>query len=218
MATSEEHYSNLLGPVYAWMAGGPSHAFSTGAADLEGYLPAASFAIDLGCGFGMHAVPLARAGWTVLGIDSSSILIDELREHAVDLPVTATVGDLVEFTAHLSSEQRPDLIICMGDTLTHLPAWQSVSQLAKRIASTLSPNGRFVATFRDYTRLPQGPARFIPVRADDDRVLTCFLEEHPDHVEVHDLLHARKDKQWALSVSSYRKLRLRPTDVLAEFE
>ncbi len=218
MTTSEEHYANLLAPIYSWMVGGPSQAFTLGAADLEGYLPTGQLAVDLGCGFGMHTVPLAKAGWTVIGIDASPVLIEELRRYADGLSVTSTVDDLMRFANHLQPEQKPDLILCMGDTLTHLPDSQSISTLAKEIASALSRNGRFIATFRDYTLLPKGPGRFIPVKSDDDRILTCFLEEHPDHVEVNDLLYTRSEEKWAMSVSSYRKLRLRPSDVQQAFQ
>ena len=56
-----------------------------------------------------------------------------------------------------------------------------------------------------------GTARFLPVRADDQRILTCFLEYGPSHVTVHDLLHEREaGGAWRLQTSAYRKLRLSP--------
>lgn len=213
MATYEEHYGTLLAPVYSWMAGGATHAFALGAADLEGFLPAGSLAVDLGCGFGMHTVPLARAGWTVIGIDSSTTLINELREQIGGLSVRPVESNLLGFASHLQGDQRPELILCMGDTLTHLPDLQSVSRLAREVAAALAPQGRFIATFRDYKRLPEGPSRFIPVRSDDNRILTCFLEDRGSVVEVHDVLYTRSGSRWDLTVSSYPKLRLRPGDV-----
>jgi hypothetical protein len=90
-----------------------------------------------------------------------------------------------------------------------------VHRLITNVARTLLPGGRFVATFRDYTRLPAGDARFIPVRADDQRILTCFLEERAEHVVVHDLLHERVDGAWRLRLGSYTKLRLQPEALVA---
>lgn len=211
MSTAEQHYENLLAPVYTWMVGGAAAAFETGAADLAEFLPLPGVALDLGCGFGMHAIPLARAGWAVTAMDSSPLLIEELRQHARGLPIRAVVGDLLGFAAQMKSGPQPQLIVCMGDTLTHLPDRHALDALARSVSAALAPGGRFVATFRDYTRLPEGTQRFIPVRADATRILTCFLEARQDQVEVTDLLYTLVDDHWKFSASAYRKLRLEPT-------
>ena len=64
------------------MVGGIASAFEWGAAELDtiGATPSSSgVAVDLGAGFGMHAVPLARRGFNVLAIDSCAELLDELN-------------------------------------------------------------------------------------------------------------------------------------------
>ena len=78
------------------------------------------------------------------------------------------------------------------------------------VAESLRAGGKFVATFRDYTVELAGTARFIPVRSDADRILTCFLEYGTDSVAVHDQLYEREGSTWKFSVSVYRKLRLAP--------
>ncbi len=103
----------------------------------------------------------------------------------------------------------------MGDTLTHLPDRDAALQLFTLAAASLRPGGTFIATFRDYTQALVGNGRFIPVKSDADRILTCFLEYAADHVDVHDLLHERNGDAWQLRVSSYRKLRLDPQWVSA---
>lgn len=212
-----EHYANVLAPVYLWMVGGPEAAFANGASDLAPILREGSFAIDLGAGFGMHTIPLARAGWKVLAIDSSPSLLEQLSSLAGHLPVSVHCGDLVSFAEQLPDGERADLILCMGDTLTHLESPDAVVALANSVATHLSARGRFVATFRDYSRLPSAEARFIPVRADAQRILTCFLEEFDGYVLVHDLLHERAGDTWATKVGSYRKLRLVPETVRQVF-
>ena len=217
MSSVVDHYETLLAPVYTWMLGGTEGAFALGMADVASVIPSGQFAVDLGAGFGMHTVPLARAGWRVLAIDSSPTLLSQLSEFATGLPVTARGGELLRFAEHLATGDRPDLILCMGDTLTHLETPEAIPTLSRTVAAYLAPGGRFVATFRDYSRLPAGEARFIPVRADEHRILTCFLEEAGDYVQVHDLLHERAGDTWATRVSSYRKLRLEPEMVRRAF-
>jgi hypothetical protein len=93
-----------------------------------------------------------------------------------------------------------------------------VAALARDVAACLAPRGRFIATFRDYSSLPRAEARFIPVRADERRILTCFLEEAGAHLLVHDLLHENRNGHWATRVSAYRKLRLAPGEACRLFE
>jgi hypothetical protein len=103
----------------------------------------------------------------------------------------------------------------MGDTLTHLPDFPAVDSLLDAAASSLRPGGVFAATFRDYvSRTLQRDDRFIPVRSDDSRILTCFLEYGDDRVTVHDLLHEKEQGRWRQRVSSYCKLRLPPERVI----
>lgn len=217
MASVTEHYEALLAPVYSWMVGGTEAAIEIGQTDLAPVLSNGNFAVDLGAGFGMHTIPLARSGWRVLALDSSPILLSQLSSLAEGLPVRSCCGSLLNFAEYLSNGERPDLVLCMGDTLTHLETPGDIATLSRTVAAHLSPHGRFVATFRDYSRLPSGQSRFIPVRADEDRILTCFLEEFEHHVQVHDLLHERIQGKWVTKVSSYRKLRLAPEAVRQAF-
>jgi SAM-dependent methyltransferase len=170
---------------------------------------AGATAVDLGAGFGLHALPLARRGFSVVAIDSCELLLEELSARRGALPIRTVNADLLAFRSHL--DVPADVIVCMGDTLTHLPHQSCVAALFEEVASGLNPGGLFVATFRNYVSAPlQGDARFILVRSDERRMLTCFLDYADTRVTVHDLLHQREGVSWHLHVSSYSKLRLSP--------
>lgn len=211
MSTPAEHYERHLAPVYAWMAGGAEAALAAGSAEIQALnLPAArgDLVLDLGAGFGMHSVPLARRGARVTAIDSSVELLRTLAGLSGDLPVQAVNDDLRSFHKHIA--EAPSAILCMGDTITHLPDFAAVEKLVERASTELAPGGLFVASFRDYSVPLTGEQRFIPVRSDEARILTCFLEYQPGAVLVHDILHERKAESWQTRVSFYRKLRLSP--------
>jgi 16S rRNA A1518/A1519 N6-dimethyltransferase RsmA/KsgA/DIM1 with predicted DNA glycosylase/AP lyase activity len=55
--------------------------------------------VDIGAGFGMHAIPLARGGGRVIAVESSASLLDVLSRLAGALPVTAAREDLLPFRA-----------------------------------------------------------------------------------------------------------------------
>jgi SAM-dependent methyltransferase len=216
MATVAEHYARVLSPVYAWMAGGAEAALAAGKAEIDALqldLPAGELVVDLGAGFGAHAIPLARAGARVVAVDSSAELLGELTRLAGDLAVRTVHDDLLSFRPHLT--EKPGAIFCMGDTLTHLPEHTHVDFLVQEVAESLAPGGRFVISFRDYTEPLLDEQRFVPVRSDERRILSCFLEYQEDVVVVHDILHERQGDEWLTKVSSYHKLRLTPDRVIS---
>ena len=87
-------------------------------------------ALDVGCGAGLLAEPLARLGATVTGVDATPEVIAVAREHAAAMGLTIDyrVGDVQEL------EGQFDLITCM-EVIEHVadPAL-FVRALAKRLA------------------------------------------------------------------------------------
>jgi SAM-dependent methyltransferase len=206
-----EHYENLLADHYSWMSGPFADGVAAQRALLAGLGVAPSDgkrALDLGCGAGLQSVALAELGFDVTAIDTSRKLLNELATRAGDLAITPIEGDIA--TVATLVEPGFGVAVCIGDTLTHLPSPAVVERLFDGVARVLAHSGLFVLTFRDMTAELTGTDRFIPVRSDTDRILTCFLEYEPEAVRVHDLIHVRQGGEWALHKSSYRKLRLAP--------
>lgn len=219
MATAAEHYENHLAPVYLWMAGGCDAALQAGNAELEALnlpITPGDLVIDLGAGFGMHAIPLARGGARVVAIDSSVELLRVLTELRGELPVEAVCGDLLAFRRY--APRAPSAILCMGDTISHLPGLGAVDTLIDHVAVALAPGGSFVVSLRDYSEPLVAEKRFIAVRNDATRILTCFLEYDDEFVHVHDILHERTADGWQTRVSHYPKLRLSPQHLIARLE
>lgn len=219
MSSVSEHYERILSPVYAWMVGGVDAAIAAGAEEIEALnlqLPPGAPVVDLGAGFGMHAIPLARTGANVTAIDSSQALLDELTKQAAGVSIRTVRDDLLSFRAHVPGKAAA--ILCMGDTLTHLPEHTNVDYLIQEVADLLAPDGKFVISFRDYTEPLTDERRFIPVRGDERRILTCFLDYEDDTVAVYDILHEREGDAWQTRVSSYRKLRIAPDHVIGSLE
>ncbi|WP_027158787.1 class I SAM-dependent methyltransferase [Methylobacter luteus] len=219
MTTTAEHYEHHLGPIYVWMAGGADAALQSGSAEIDALnLPVTQgdVILDLGAGFGMHAVPLARRGARVTAIDSSVELLRTLAELRGDLPIQAVNDDLLAFQNHIT--EAPSAILCMGDTITHLPEFGAVEILIERVSAELPPGGMFIISFRDYSEPLIGEQRFISVRSDENRILTCFLEYEPEAVLVHDIIHERAPGGWQTRVSHYRKLRLSPQHLITSLQ
>jgi SAM-dependent methyltransferase len=227
--TVADHYDRLLAEHYTWMLGGdlPTLASAQRAFLSElGVAPGAVglLAVDLGCGPGHSSLALARLGYgPVYAVDQSQPLLDELAANAADTPaVTPVRADLRNALPELVRQGSAAVVVCLGDTLTHLPTRGDVGALLREIATALAPGGIAVLSYRDLTVPLTGTDRFLPVRATEDRIMTCFLEYPDDYndytVVVHDLVHTRRGPgdDWTLRASSYRKLRLAHAWVLEQ--
>jgi SAM-dependent methyltransferase len=218
------HYETLLAEHYTWMFGA---SFDQKVSEQRALLEllgvtapsggATGVALDLGCGSGFQSVALADIGFRqVIAVDTSAKLLAELETHRAGRAIQTLLADLGAFQ-NLAKPESADLVACMGDTLTHLPGKDEVRKLFADSYRILVPGGAVVLTFRDLTLTAAGLDRFMPVRSDADRIVTCFLEyESPETVVVHDLIHMRNGSEWALHKSSYRKLRLAPKWVCDE--
>lgn len=214
--TAVDHYDRMLAEHYTWMLGGDIHEV----ADRQAALLAAlgltgsgdgGTAIDLGCGSGAQTLALVRHGFSsVIAVDTSRRLLDELVTNAQHTEVVRPVhGDIRTVLSEVAEPATVAAVVCMGDTVTHLPSKADIPELLDQAGRALASGGHLVITYRDLTAELRGIDRFIPVRSSDDRLLTCFLEyRDEDTVIVHDLLHTRTNGSWQQQVSSYPKLRI----------
>lgn len=214
------HYADLLAAHYSWMSG---MALTDKVAEQREILERIGFptgskacAIDLGCGPGYQTIALSDMGYeSVIALDTSQALLDELRAASQGRSIEALLADLRDFP-NFVGKLDVDAIVCMGDTITHLPSRDDVSKLLQEAYRALRPDGLLALTFRDLSIELMGIDRFIPVRSDDQRIMTCALFYESDHVVVNDLVHLRSDDGWQLHKSSYKKLRLAPSSITDE--
>ena len=160
-----------------------------------------ALAIDLGAGCGFQSVPLAEAGFRVTAVDFCQPLLDELCVLTPAAGIETITGDMMDFP--LWAGRRPELIVCMGDTLTHLPDISSVRGLVRQCHAELVPGGRLVLSFRDYSLEADDPVAIIPVRRDADRIFLCRLEYHPETVVVTDILFDQRSGKWERTAGTY---------------
>ena len=216
MASVEEHYEDLLARHYTWMRGD----FGSRTREYRGFFERAGIspqlggkALDLGAGSGFQSAALADLGFAVLAVDSSEVLLEELRTRAGGREVRPVLGDMRDPRAY-ADEGPFEVAVCMGDTLPHLRSHEEIEALFGDVRGALEDGGTLVLEFRDYTAELKGADRAIPVRMEDDRIMATFLEYEAEHVNVHDMVFERGANGWAMRKSTYAKLRLGADAVL----
>jgi glycine/sarcosine N-methyltransferase len=115
--------------------------------DVEGPI------LDVTSGMGTQAIGLALAGRQVIARDLSPALIERGRREAVRLGavVDFAVGDMR--IAHADDAERFGAVIAMDNALPHLLTDQELRAALAACRAALRPDGRFIASLRDYDSL-----------------------------------------------------------------
>ncbi len=212
----QTHYEAFLAAHYSWISGSmeeqvrKNRDFFSSHGITPDHNPGA---IDLGAGCGFQSIPLAGLGYSVTAVDFCESLLGELRSLAGDLNITTVQSDIRHYSSW--SVLHPGLIVCMGDSLTHLDSLQEAGDLVRRCFLELDPGGRLVLSVRDYSSLPAGTVDCIPVRRDDNRIFVCNIRYHETTVTVEDVLYSRTGGSWRRDAGTYTKIRI-PPEYLAQ--
>ena len=98
--------------------------------------------LDLGCGPGRHALPLARAGLKVTAVDTSEYLLDQLRDKAQrqHLDIEIVRQDMRQFV----DAERFDLALIMWTSFGYFNDESDHRQVLNHLLQNLKPGGRLV--------------------------------------------------------------------------
>jgi SAM-dependent methyltransferase len=210
--TVQVHYDAFLAGCYPWISGVWEEQTQRNREFFSSYTISPRdnrVTLDLGAGCGFQSVPLALLGFSVTAVDFCQPLLDELRMHAGTLSIETIRSDILDYSSWAG--RHPALIVCMGDTLTHLQSLAEVKDLIRQCFRELDPGGsRLVFTLRDYSREPDGAVVVIPVLRDKDRIFLCRLEYHKETVAVQDILYHRRQGTWERTSGKYEKIRIAP--------
>jgi len=106
--------------------------------------------LDLCCGQGRHAVPLAQAGYRITGLDRSSHLLEQAQRsaHEAGVEVQWVQGDM----RHLPWQGKFDACINLFTAFGYFEDEEENRQVLHEVARTLKPGGKFFldTSNRDY--------------------------------------------------------------------
>lgn len=141
--------------------------------------------IDLGCGTGNIAIPLAKRGYQVIGVDLSAEMLavayDKMRrEQAQVLWVEQDMREL--------EVPQADSVISFCDSLSYLTDEEDVQQTFSRVFAHLQPGGTFLFDVHSPYKILHGFGNqtFALTEEEVSYIWQCFCD--PDRLEVaHEL-------------------------------
>ena len=146
--------------------------------------------LDVGVGTGRGSIPLARAGFSVTGIDSSQAMLDETRRLAGSLNLDLRVGDVTRLPVDDASK---DFLLSLN-VLVHFPHWREVLGEWQRV---VRPAGRIMFDIHSYDHLVAAhgvDAAAIAVRGMDSSEFGAYMSS----VKVEDIVHWANQNDMAL--------------------
>jgi len=215
----EGHYEQLLASRYTWMMGGIENCLAAARQLLDQIGLAGDLAgrtvLDLGSGPGYHARVLIARGARVVAVDLSQSCLNELRRDCTSAKLIPLHADLLD---RKSFEPLGPFaaVLCLGDTLAHLPEHASVGQLCQIAHDVLTPGGIFALEFREQTKELTAKDAVFTTRADRDRIMQCVLHYEATRVWVTDVVNEWNGNAWESKKGSYPKLRLDAAGVARE--
>ncbi len=98
--------------------------------------------LELGCGTGGHAIPLARRKYKITGIDASTVMLNTAKEKNTKLGLD--IGLLKSDIRDFKLNEKFDSIICMFAVLNYLTANEDLEKTLKNVRKHLKEGGLFI--------------------------------------------------------------------------
>lgn len=176
-------------------------------------------ALDLGCATGALVGLLAGINWNAEGVDLSPELIALARKQN---PGIFHLDDMLAFLE--SSEKIYDLIVCIGNTLPHLPK-ENLKHFVALTAEHLNPGGKLILQTVNYNKILIDRPAGLPTitRAEEGVTFTRLYAYNQDgSITFSSILETPKGKErssvtlWPFTHMDFRELL--PSGLIIEAE
>ncbi|WP_219836260.1 class I SAM-dependent methyltransferase [Paenibacillus sp. R14(2021)] len=151
--------------------------------------------VDLGCGTGSIAIPLARSGFNVFGIDLSSDMLTIGRSKWGDAAAAGSVTWLQQDMTEWEIGEAADAVISFCDCLNYLTEEDDVLRAFAATHRGLKPGGLFlfdVHAPRTLSRYAEEQP-FVLDEPDVAYIWTCELDEERVEIEHHLTIFAEAE-------------------------
>ena len=125
-------------------------------------LPTRGVLLDIGCGTGNKTVQLSPGAAAVTGIDMDAGMIARARADNSRANIQYAVLDMADIGTAFQGRFF-DGVLCLGNTLVHLPSPGRIRELLATIHSLLGKGGVFILQILNYDRIPADTPSDLPL-------------------------------------------------------
>lgn len=142
--------------------------------------------VDVACGPGTQAVPLAQLGYSVVALDPSPGMLKKAQQVAEERGLLDKIQfERADFLSIPQVIHGPfDAVVCKGNALPHLLTDADIEMALTIFYELLRPGGMLVVGMRDFATFIEHRPRFLPgilhVDDDDEEFITFEVWEWED--------------------------------------
>ncbi len=173
--------------------------------------------LDLACGTGRHAIALAQAGATVVGVDNSQVMIQLAKQSAIEhgVDIQFILADMQEIMG--LGIDNFDMITCLGNSLALLPSLDALRHVIESVERMMALGGAFVFQVLNAEVVNRPDITPLPIRTGvtDSGERTIFVRffDNSDIEKDHSVLVLcalfGMNGNWRTTLTTQKVLRLR---------
>ena len=155
---------------------------------IEKYSSPNARILDIAAGTGNQALLLARNGYGVTATDNSEEMINKIKEKSQsnNIPIQAFVLEMENIQTITSSF---DVIVCIGNSLSHITSISLISQTIEDIEKLLESDGTLIIQIVNYDRVMKESIHKLPViETTTGLTFERTYEFEQDQIQFHGLL------------------------------
>lgn len=127
--------------------------------------------LDLAAGTGNYSIALSKMGYEVTAVDLDEEMVKKIAEKN-KAEGTKTKAVVLDMNKVETLNDTFDVVICIGNSLVHLPNKEEIESLIKKLYNMLEKDGVLIIQIVNYDRVLENNVKALPTISREDEGVT----------------------------------------------